>query len=322
MKVALLGGGNPHSLAIARHLHSIGVDQFGIGRNSRKPDALWLVPPDYRYYQAHIGEQTKKVLEILDEERPDVICNIAAQGEGAASFGESSWRFYQTNVVFLVQLVDELRKRQYLKRFIQIGSSEIYGSTSEPAHECAKPNPTSPYSASKLCFDQHLQVLYRVHGFQMNIVRPSNAVCAGQQLHRIVPRAAISAVYGLRLKLQGGGMARKSFMDTEDLARGILTVLDKGTVGEIYNCGPLVPTSIRDLVRMTIEQAGAIWDDVVDETPARTGEDSQYWILSSNLRTLGWRPQVSMVDAVRRVVEWARAYPELATMPWNYEVTP
>ena len=320
MKVGLLGGGNPHALAIARHFASLGIDCFGIGRGPKKPAPLWQVPKGYRYYQARVGEPS--ALNCLDHERPEWVISFCAQGEGAASFGESSWMFYQTNVVFLVQLVDELRKRQYLKRFIQIGSSEIYGSTSEPAQEDARPNPTSPYSVSKLCFDAHLEVMYRVHGFPMNIVRPSNCVTVGQQLHRIVPRAAICAVYGQKMQLQGGGLARKSYLDTEDLARGILTVLDKGTVGEIYNCGPQNPLAIRVIVGTVSALAGVEWSALVEETPARTGEDGCYWLDSAKLRTLGWKPEVPIDMALMRVIAWARAYPELAAMPWKYEVTP
>lgn len=321
-KVGLLGGGNPHALAIARHFTEQGIDCFGIGRGAPKPAPLWLVPDGYRYYRAHIGEQMAEAMRVLDDERPDALVCLAAQGEGAASFGPDSWRFYQTNCVYLARLCEQLRGSDYLQRFVHIGTSELYGSVDVPAAETAPIRATSPYSISKAAFDAHLEVLHRVHGFPMLVVRPSNAICAGQQLHRIVPRAAISAVYGQRLKLQGGGTARKSFMDTEDLARGILAVLDKGTVGEIYNAGPIGPISIRHLVERVSGLADVAWGDLVDEVPGRIGEDSCYAIDSSKLQSLGWQPEVSLNTAIERVIEWVRAYPELATMPFDYRVTP
>ena len=322
MKVGFLAGANPHALTIARHFSSLGVDCFGIGRGPVKPGPLFIAPDGYRYYQAHIGKQNGLVFEVLDLEQPSILINLCAQGEGAASFGPESWRFYQTNCAYLAQLVETLRKREWLQRFIHIGTSELYGSVTEPAHEDSPVIATSPYSISKAAFDAHLQVMRLVHGFPMNIVRPSNCITQGMQLHRIAPRAAISAVYGQRLKLQGGGAAQKSFLDTEDLAKGLLAVIEKGAVGETYNCGPENPMSIRDLVAMTIELTGAQWDDVVDEAPARVGEDSMYWLDSSKLRTLGWKPTVPIRQAVHRIVEWARAYPDVEKMDWQYRVTP
>lgn len=322
MKVGFLGGGNPHALAIARHFTEQGIDCFGIGRRPAKAAPLWLVPKGYRYYEANLQNSVGVMEFLVDQERPDFIVCVAAQGEGAASFGSDCWRFYETNCVMLARLVESLRTRDYLKRFIHIGTSELYGSVDTPATETFPIRATSPYSISKSAFDMHLEVMHKVHGFQVNIVRPSNCLTSGMQLHRIVPRAAISAVYGQRLKLQGGGVARKSFLDTEDLARGILTVIEKGTVGEIYNCGPTDPISIKNLVKRVAQEAGVYFKDFVDEVPGRIGEDSCYQIDSTKLRALGWSPQVSLGKALERMVQWVRDYPVLATMPYEYKVTP
>jgi dTDP-glucose 4,6-dehydratase len=71
---------------------------------------------------------------------------------------------------------------------------------------------------------------------------------------------------------------------------------------------------------MVLRCAGAPWD-VVDEAPARSGEDSQYWLDSTKLRALGWRPEVSLETAVARIVAWARRFPAVAKMPIDYKVT-
>lgn len=322
MRVCLLGGGNPHALAVARYFSTVGIDCFGIGRNPPKAGPLWLAPPSYRYYQAHLDSQLALALRWMDDEKPDVVISFAAQGEGAASFGADAWRFYQTNCVMLVRLVEALRSRSYVKRFIQIGTSELYGSVTEPAAETAPVRATSPYSISKAAFDAHLEVMHRVHGFPMNVVRPSNCICAGQQLHRIAPRAAISAIYRQRMQLAGGGAARKSYLDSEDLARALLVVIEKAPVGVVLNAGPIQPVSIREVVTLTAEAVGVPLSAFVDETPARLGEDSQYWLDSSKLRALGWEPTITLQESVSRVVDWARQYPEIGGMPWHYRVTP
>ena len=259
---------------------------------------------------------------IMDYERPDVMVCFAAQGEGAASFGPQSWRFYDTNCAMLPRVVEQLRMSPYLKRFVQIGTSELYGSCEQPVAEGSPLKPSSPYAVSKAAFDQHLQIMHEVYGFPMQIVRPSNCLTRGMQLHRIVPRAAICAVYGQKLQLHGGGLAKKSFLDSEDLARAVLAVIERGAIGEIYNAGPFEPTPIREVVRCVADRADVPMEKFVEETTARVGEDSTYWLDSSRLRALGWKPRVTLSVAIERIVDWARAYPELAHMPHEYSVTP
>lgn len=319
MKICILGGGNCHALAFARYCAAQGIECFGIGRNQPKSAPLWLVPDGYRYHVAHLGSEFNKALTVLYCERPDVIVCIAAQGEGAASF-DQSWRYYDTNCTMLIRLVCALRECRWLKRFVQISTSELYGSNERAVSESAAVVPTSPYALSKATFDAHLQIEHRIHGFPMQIVRPSNCYTAGQQLHRIIPRAAICAVYGDTLRLQGGGTARKSYLDTEDLARALMVILEKGELGHTYNVGPDQPTAIRDVV-VEIGRASGItgfWS----ETPARLGEDACYWLDSSKVKALGWKQTISLQDGIRRMVEWVRKFPELATMPYEFRIQP
>ena len=111
MKIALTGGGNVYALNLARHLHALGIEHFGIGRNGPKPRALWQIDHDYPYHVIHMVEHLDLLLEFLDRERPDVVVNFAAQGESAASFGEHTDYYYATNTLGLVRFAEALRKR-------------------------------------------------------------------------------------------------------------------------------------------------------------------------------------------------------------------
>jgi dTDP-glucose 4,6-dehydratase len=318
VRVSLIGGGNVYALNLARHLHSLGIDHFGIGRSPPKPKAFW-VEHDYRYYKAHLLDDFRSVFDVLDWERPDTIINYAAQGEGAASFVDPIY-FYATNTLGLVRFAEELRKRDYVKRFIQISTSELYGSTEHPAKESDPLRSTSPYAVSKAAFDQHLEIMHRVYGFPVNIVRPSNAYCPGQQLHRIIPRAIVCALSGQKLPLQGGGKAVKSYIHATDLSRGIMAILDKGKLGEIYNCGPDKPISIRDLVKWCAFACKVSFDDLVEIAPDRISQDQKYYFDSSKIRSLGWSPKINLADGVDEMVEWVKNYPELLTMDSTYRI--
>ena len=141
-----------------------------------------------------------RLFELFDAEKPGVIISYAAQGEGAVSW-KRSWRFFETNCVALSKMCEDLMKRDYLERFIQIGTSELYGAVDFPAREDTPIKPTSPYAASKAGFDMYLLSVSKVLKFPMNIIRPSNAYCPGQLLHRVIPRAVVCGLTGQKLPL-------------------------------------------------------------------------------------------------------------------------
>ena len=108
---------------------------LAVGRNIQKPEAFSLNvgknDDRYSYYAYHITHELDLLLELFDREKPQIIINYAAQGEGAVSW-KHSWRFFETNSMALAKLAEELGKRDYLERFIQIGTSELYGSVMSP----------------------------------------------------------------------------------------------------------------------------------------------------------------------------------------------
>ena len=318
MKVGLLGGGGCFALNFAKYLDSIGIDHFGIGRSPPKARAFWQIDHHYRYMQLHLVNQLAAVMAVLDTERPDVIVQFAAQGEGAASFAENAPDFFMTNTVALVRLVLELEKRSYLKRFVQIGSSEVYGSPVLPASESTPLAPTSPYSVSKAAFDQYLESMWRIAKFQMNIIRPSNCYTEGQQLWRVIPSAIICALTGKKLRLHAGGKHEKSYLHADDLSRAIMDVIAEAPLGTIYNVGPDAPITIRSLVEHVAEACGISLGDLAEDAPDRIGQDAKYHLDSSAMKVLGWKQHIMLPEGIARMVEWLICYPELRTMPRHY----
>lgn len=339
MKIAILGGGGCFALNFARHLSSLGVECFGIGRSGPKQAPFWLAPERYRFHQLHLVNRLDQrlALGLLDDLKPDVIVNFAAQGEGAASFSDHAPDYFQTNCVALVQLVCELRKRDYLQRFVHISTSELYGSTQTPANEAAPLHPTSPYAISKAAFDLYLESMHRTFGFPINIVRPSNCYTPGQQLHRIIPKAFVSAFSERKLPLEGGGVARKSYLHATDLSTAIMAILLQGKIGKTYNVGPVgkvsrdgddcfvprQPIAIVDLVRLIAERASISFSDLVDIVPDRIGQDSCYWIDATELaRDTGWQQQITIEQGLDDMRKWILHFPELVSMSREYEHRP
>ncbi|HIA13643.1 MAG TPA: NAD-dependent epimerase/dehydratase family protein [Nitrospirales bacterium] len=282
-----------------------------VGRNGEKLPAYTLDvgrgDSRYAYHQIHIVYEQDRLFELFDVEKPEVIINFAALAHGAS--WAKSWRFYDTNVTALAKIVEGLLSREYLERWIQVGSSELYGAVDSPATEETALKPSSPYGISKMAGDLHLVSMFDVRKFPMNIIRPSNGYGEGQQLYRVVPAAVVFGLTGQKLPLQGGGTARKSYLHAYDIASAIHLIAEKASLGKIYNVGPPDPISIRDLVAHVADALGMPFDNLCKMTPGRAGEDAQYWLDSSAIKQdLGWKPEISLEKGVKDMVNWGKKY--------------
>jgi dTDP-glucose 4,6-dehydratase len=310
---AILGGGGSFGIHTALYLldHADPELVIGVGRNPLRPEPFSLNverAQRYQYHAYHLTHELDLLLELLDKKQPQIIINYAAQGEGAVSW-KHSWRFFETNSMALARLAEELMKRDYLERFIQIGTSEMYGAVEHPAHEDDPIKPSSPYAASKVAFDLYLISVHRFLNFPMNIIRPSNAYCPGQLLHRVIPKAVVCGLKGEKLPLHGGGRAEKSYIHARDLARAIHLVVEKAPLGTIYNAGPPEPTSIRRVVELTAQALGVPFEVLCEVTGDRLGQDSRYWLDSSAIKKdVGWEPQIGWEEGLQEMVRWGRTY--------------
>lgn len=324
-RYAVLGGGGSFGIHTSKYLlEQPDTDRvIGIGRNGPKtaPFTLGVGDDDerYSYHAYHVNYELDLLLEFLDKEKPETIVNYAAQGESAVSF-QNSWRYFETNAMALTRLCEALGKREWLKRFIHIGTSELYGSVDEPAKEDSPIIPSSPYAASKAAFDLQLILIHKMLDFPMNIIRPSNAYSPGQLLHRVVPKAVVCSLKGEKLPLHGGGVVKRSYMHIHDLARAIHLISEAAPLGKVYNAGPPETITIRGLMEGTADALGIPFEDLCEVAEDRFGQDDCYWIDSSEIfRDLGWKVEVSHKEGLADMVAWGRKYfDQLKDWPMSY----
>src|ERR1700752_1738763 len=166
----------------------------------------------------------------------------------------------------------------------------------------------------------HLMSIHQFLKFPMKIIRPSNAYCPGQLLHRVVPKAILFGLTGQKLPLQGGGRAEKSYIHARDLGRAIHLVAEKAPLGTIYNAGPALPTSIREVVERVAGAMKIPFDQLWEVTGDRRGQDSRYWLDSGAIkRDVGWEPKIGWDEGLADMVDWGRKYwDQIKDWPTDY----
>lgn len=311
MKYLIIGGAGVFALHTIKELLKLKstTKVFSVGRNPEKGTAHTLdigkADKRYSYHQIHMTFEYDRLIELTEYHKPNYIINFAALAH--ATSWTKSFRYYDTNITAITKLCEHLYDKKYLKQFLQIGSSEIYGSTSKPALETDAPNPTSPYAISKLAADYHMLSCYNHNGFPTNIIRPSNCYGPTQLLYRIIPKAILYALNGRKFPLEGGGFAKKSFMHADDLANCIIKILHSNHLGEIFNAGVDKPTTMRNIIKIIAKNTSIKFDEFVKITPPRVSEDAQYWVNSKKAnRMLGWKPKIDLEKGIINCIDWVR----------------
>jgi dTDP-glucose 4,6-dehydratase len=284
---------------------------MGISRSAEKSPLflpyLQHSSPRFSFRQLDLNRHQGEIITLLDSFRPEYIVNFAAQSEVAPSWLYPE-HWFQTNAVAMAELVNRLKDRDYLTRFIQISSPEIYGSCSGVVTENAPYNPSTPYAASRAATDMCLMAYLRQFNFPVVLVRPTNFYGAHQQLFKIIPRAVIRIRNSQKIELHGGGAAVKSYIHIRDVSCGELAAMLHGKPGDIFHLSPDEGISIRELVSLICREMGVEFADAVELAPERQGQDAAYVIDSSRARhILGWQPVISLEHGIREVIAWIDA---------------
>lgn len=274
----------------------------------------------FRYHQLDLNRDGQELARLLDAERPEFIANFAAQSEVAPSWDYPE-HWFETNCVALARLVNHLRRRDYLKRYLHVSSPEAYGTCSGTVREDAPDNPSTPYAASKSAADMLLATYRKQFGFPLVTVRATNVYGARQQLFKIIPRSVICLKLGRPIELHGGGVAVKSYIHIRDVSRGERAILERGRLGHRYHLSPERGIAVRDVVRLICERMGKRFEEAARSVGERPGQDAAYVIDSTKARSeLGWSPQIRIEDGLAEVIEWVEQdWDEIRQLPLEYQ---
>jgi dTDP-glucose 4,6-dehydratase len=252
-----------------------------------------------------LNQDLDAILEIA--KKSDYVVNFAAQSMVAQSW-DAPLDWFKTNALATVALHEGLRKScPSLERYVHVSTPEVYGSCQGLIKEDAPLNPSTPYAVSRAAADMSLRTFHARWGFPVVTTRAANVFGPGQQLYRIVPRAALCALTGEKLRLDGGGRSVRSFIHVRDVAEATLLLALEGKTGEVYHLSTDRHVSIREVVEEVCRQTGASFEKIVEVVGDRPGKDQAYLLDSAKARALGWSPVRTFEEGVKETIAWVRA---------------
>jgi UDP-glucose 4-epimerase len=213
----------------------------------------------------------------------------------------------------LVAAREAARRNGILKRIVYAASSSAYGDTPTlPKHEEMLPRPISPYAVSKLAGELYMQSFHRVYGLPTVSLRYFNVFGPRQdptsQYSGVLAKFITAMLRNEQPTIYGDGRQSRDFTCVDDVVSANLlacTAPAEKVCGGVFNIACARRTNLNETFQTLKKIVGFPGEPLYG--PERTG-DIKHSLADISLaqQLLGYKPQVSFEEGLRRTVDWYR----------------
>jgi UDP-glucose 4-epimerase len=270
------------------------LDSLVTGSRGKVPDGAEL----------HVGDIRSDTRALFDEVRPELVFHLAAQADVNTSVQKPDYDA-EVNVLGTLEVLEAARAHGAHVVFSSTGGA-IYGETDGPAPEDAPRRPISPYGISKLSGEEYVAGWNRLFGAHHVALRFANVYGPRQESSL---EGGVVAIFlermaaGEETAIYGDGGQTRDYIYVGDVVRAVVAAADHD--GGVYNVGTGVETSVNELHAACRRVTGSDLEPRYE--PARPGDIRRSAVDPSLAqRELGWQPEASLEDGLRRTWEEVR----------------
>jgi dTDP-glucose 4,6-dehydratase len=304
--------------AIADGHEVINLDALTYAANLANLDSI-ATSNRYAFEEADIRDR-EALDRIFARHQPDAVMHLAAESHVDRSI-DGPAAFIDTNITGTYTLLEAARaywggSRDQLGRdfrFHHVSTDEVFGTLGDEGYftETTSYAPNSPYSASKAASDHLVRAWHETYGLPVVLSNCSNNYGPFHFPEKLIPVAILNALAGRDIPVYGKGENVRDWLFVEDHATALLTVVQKGSLGESYNIGGNAEAKNIEIVSRIcvlmdeMSPDGAPHDRLITFVTDRPGHDFRYAIDATKIRNeLGWQPSVTLDEGLRRTVRW------------------
>ena len=261
--------------------------------------------PRFRFVKGDICDAAL-VGNLFKEFQPEAVVHFAAESHVDRSI-LTPLPAFETNLRGTFTLLEAARAHK-LGRFVHVSTDEVYGSLEAPleATETFPLKASSPYSAAKAGSDLLALSYFTTYKQPVLVTRASNNYGPYHFPEKLIPLMISNALEDKSLPVYGDGMQIRDWLYVEDHCRAILTLLEKGRDGEIYNIGGNRSLPNIEVVQKILAATGKP-ESLIRYVTDRPGHDRRYALSSEKImRETGWEPQTSFEKGLALTVDWYR----------------
>ena len=261
----------------------------------------------------------KKVNEIVNQFKPNIIINFAAETHVDKSIHDPKKFIYNnifiTNSLLQASLNFVNQNKKYNFKFIQISTDEVFGTLKmnekKIFNENSQYKPNNPYAASKASSDHLVRSFNKTFGLKTNIVHLSNNFGPYQNIEKYIPMIINNIINHKKIPVYGKGNQIRDWLFVEDTSKALLKIISKSKNGENYCLGGGNELSNIDLLRKIFSYFASNFNDGIDYQKLikfvsdRPGHDKRYALSSKKFfKTYGWMPKSNFNKNLESTILW------------------
>jgi UDP-glucose 4-epimerase len=275
------------------------MDNLSTGNRANVSGGVRLAELDIRSPEAYA---------FIVQERPEIICHLAAQMDVRKSVEDPRFDA-ESNIVGLLNVLEAARHAGVKKVIFSSTGGAIYGDQDVfPAPEDHPTRPVSPYGVSKAAGELYLGYYRAQYGLDYVALRYANVYGPRQNPHG---EAGVVAIFARRLIAQesciinGDGAQTRDFVFGKDAARANYLAFERPCTGA-FNIGTGTETTVNRVYELLARAAGIARPAI--HAPPKPGEQRRSCVDPSLARrVLGWTPAVALEDGLRQTVDYFRS---------------
>ena len=250
------------------------------------------------------------------EERPDYVFLAAAKVGGIGFNKECPADFIRDNLQIQTNVIDAAYNNGCSK-LLFLGSACIYPKMAPVPikEEYLMTGPLEPtndgYALAKIAGYQMCKKYTEQYGFSTVSVMPNNLYGINDnfipsQCH-VIPSFINRFIQAAEEKARevvcfGDGTPTREFLFSDDLADGLIFLMNNYDNPEVINIGPNREVSIKELSELVAKEVGytgeIVWDTTKPNGTPRRALDT------SKMDSLGWKAKTSLEDGLKLTVKW------------------
>lgn len=259
---------------------------------------------NYRFVHGDITDRAL-VRELMH--RADTVVNFAAETHVDRSIHGGAGDFVHTNINGVYTLLEALRSSTNITKMVHISTDEVWGDlpleSKEQFNEESPFLPNSPYAASKASGDLLIRAYVKTYGVPVIVSHSVNNFGPRQFPEKMIPFFVLQAMKNKPLPLYGDGKNVRDWLYVDDHSSAILTLLEKGAVGEVYAISSNEEHANIEMAQ-TILREFRKPQELITFVTDRPAHDRKYSVNSAKLRALGWEPRRSFDNSLEETVQW------------------
>lgn len=254
---------------------------------------------------------TALLQETFERYRPTHVIHLAAIAgiDNVISHPVDTLRI---NVLGTVNVLDiALKYADEIERFVDISTSEVFGSYSYKSEETSNTNlaPVGEarwtYSISKLIGEHFVHAYQKEFGLKTVSIRPFNIYGPGQVGEGAIHQFAIRAIRDEEIQIHGDGDQIRSWCYIDDFIEGLCLCLEHTeAVGKTFNIGnPRGTVTISMLASLIVDISKS--KSSINYVPKHYADvELRIPNIERAKEVLAYQPKVELQEGLARTIEW------------------